>query len=119
MSCVPECINYYCFSDFTCDEDIVLPLTVDQEGVHTMRIEWHGQIFYNSATQLADEDTMTFLNVLNEDGTAIFQIIQPDITPYVYTVDGIAYTHFKLQNKIAVDVTPAVVAEPVEFVADC
>ena len=119
MSCPDPCIIYYCFAEFTCDEDILLPLTVDQEGEHIMRIEANGQIYYNRAAQVADADTMTFPNVLNEDSEVIFSIIQPDGVAYSYTVDAIAYTKFKLINKVATDITPAAVVVPDPFGPDC
>jgi hypothetical protein len=107
MACNPQCqCDVYCLGLVACNEEIVLPFAVNQSGVHTMRVEFNGQVYYQTATFDEDDTTMTFPNVWNECADISFKIIQPDLTEYSYTANEVDYTCFEIQIRPFIDLTP-------------
>lgn len=120
MSCDTGCEKTFCWGEFNCSEEIILPdVGTVVEGVYAMQIERPHNTFTVSAEQVADSGELVFPNKMKETGITYFTILSPDLTPFQFTFEDVTYTRFSLINKIHTDITPAEVPAEEEFVPDC
>jgi len=105
ISCNPVCEPVFCFGQFDAGEDIALPIAAPVAGEFTLRTDRLGNIDYVKKTFLLAA-AMTFDNPFNEDFDIFFTIIKPDGTLLTYTSDSVVYSRFKIQNRIANNITP-------------
>lgn len=84
MACPCSCnCKIFDFGVYDCSECLELPLEAVQDGEHNMYVEWRDKVWYIKGV-FAKGEPLKFKNILNEDSTVNFKIIQPDKTQLEY-----------------------------------
>ena len=102
---------------FSCAECIELPFIAEQSGIFKLITEWRDKHWIIKAS-IAETEYLKFQNILNEDSSITFQIMQPDGTYFEHLVyDGetltATYCQFTLTVKEIREYTETVTAQEI------